>query len=400
MSRPIIFKNRAIFSFFVFRQLDLFIPQELKWLILDLMRKTNDNRGRKNVKDFACGNNQSFVIIDGSLYSTGNGGGGHLGLGHEKTAQFSLVSLLPNLVSVASGDSCTFVINQEGNVFATGRNDYGQLMLGDNVNRFSFSKIHYISNATMVEANRQEYNNSAFIIDSHGSLYGAGSNNRGQLSLGDGKDRKAFVRAILPFKVVSVKCFDSHTLALSDIGDAYSCGVNDFGQLGLGDRKDRSILTRVVGIPNIVAIACGSFHSHLLDQDGKLYSCGKNFSGVLGLGDNNDRRVFTHVPELSDIISITCSARTTFALTREGKIFIAGDQILGTSVGLSKHDYNLFTYVRDPNGRKAVAIRSGKEHILFLNEEGEVFGCGKNQNYQLGRKKVDITGNFMKLNVL
>ena len=49
---------------------------------------------------------------------------------------------VPDLVRfVACGGNFTLLITQENNIFATGQNNFGQLGVGDQVNRFGWSQV-------------------------------------------------------------------------------------------------------------------------------------------------------------------------------------------------------------------------------------------------------------------
>ena len=78
------------------------------------------------------------------------------------------------------------IIKSDGSVWGTGRNNYGQLGLGDTSDRHSFTD-------TGVQAKQVECGNfHAMIIKSDGSVWGTGYNNYGQLGFGDTSDRHSF----------------------------------------------------------------------------------------------------------------------------------------------------------------------------------------------------------------
>ena len=97
------------------------------------------------------------------------------------------------------------------------------------------------------------------MIKSGYDLYAWGRNNYGQLGLDDTATR------YVPTKVgtdtwVAVSAGYYHSLAINSDGELYACGYNNYGQLGLGDTTTRKVPTKV-GTDTWVAVAGGSYHS-------------------------------------------------------------------------------------------------------------------------------------------
>ena len=84
-------------------------------------------------------------------------------------------------------------------------------------------------------------------------------------------------------------------------GIVYSCGSNEYGQLGLGDTIDRNIPIKIENLPPIKYVACGNGYTLFVDFDNIVYSCGNNNSGELGLGDTNDRNIPSKIENLPPI---------------------------------------------------------------------------------------------------
>uniref|UniRef100_A0A3B4XNV5 Uncharacterized protein n=1 Tax=Seriola lalandi dorsalis TaxID=1841481 RepID=A0A3B4XNV5_SERLL len=88
------------------------------------------------VSQVACGSQHSVALTkDGQVYAWGQDSRGQLGLGKMKTGANSpqllrSLSAIP-LVQVAAGGEQSFALSVSGGVFGWGRNDRGQLGLGD-----------------------------------------------------------------------------------------------------------------------------------------------------------------------------------------------------------------------------------------------------------------------------
>ena len=78
----------------------------------------------------------------------------------------------------------------------------------------------------------------SFIITTEGKVMAWGRNDKGQLGLGDlvTRDTPVLVKGLEGHNIVSIACGRGHTLFLSDKGVVFACGENKMGQLGLGNQ--------------------------------------------------------------------------------------------------------------------------------------------------------------------
>ena len=79
-------------------------------------------------------------------------------------------------------------------------------------------------------------------------MFACGSNASGQLGLGDNTRRNTFTAVpALPYGKVAkqVAAGGHHMMILAEDGTVFACGCNGCGQLGLGDTENRSTFTVV-----------------------------------------------------------------------------------------------------------------------------------------------------------
>ena len=77
------------------------------------------------------------------------------------------------------------------------------------------------------------FTNYSLILKNDGTLWGCGRNNYGQLGLGDNTNRTTFTEIITNADDIKlVYCGGNHTLILKNDGTLWGCGCNTFGQLG------------------------------------------------------------------------------------------------------------------------------------------------------------------------
>ncbi|XP_029155280.1 protein RCC2 homolog [Nylanderia fulva] len=121
-----------------------------------------------------------------------------------------------------------------------------------------------------------------------------GRNDKGQLGVGDTKrrDEPTEVEALKGHTVIGASCGRNHTLFLTSRGIVFAAGDNKLGQCGVG-KNDPCVVTaskvKYSG-PPIVKVGCGAEFSMILDIKGGLHSFGCPEYGALG--HNTDGKYF------------------------------------------------------------------------------------------------------------
>src|SRR5205085_4293619 len=85
---------------------------------------------------------------------------------------------------------------------------------------------------------------------------------------------------------------NTHSLLLDVDTNVYGMGSNNFGQLGLGDNIARDAPT-LLPATNIIKVSIGTYHSLIVTNDGYVYAFGYNAIGRLGLGDIINKNIPT-----------------------------------------------------------------------------------------------------------
>ncbi|GET92259.1 hypothetical protein, conserved [Leishmania tarentolae] len=139
------------------------------------------------------------------------------------------------------------------------------------------------------------------IIDQNGHLLTFGRNKKGQLGNGEVQDarRKPYFQSKLTHHYfVQVAAGDCHSLALTSNGIVYGAGSNESGQLGL--KKSVKQVCNFTPIPlgndvRCIGIAAGPAGSMFYCDNGRVLTCGLNDSMQLGL-ETSERIVFDPTP--------------------------------------------------------------------------------------------------------
>lgn len=138
-------------------------------------------------------------------------------------------------------------------------------------------------------------------ISDEGKVFSLGRNEKGQLGIGDTEVRAGVIPmdTMSEFTVVGAAVGRNHTLLLTDRGSVFACGDNKSGQCGVGNT------TAVLHTPSrisfkegkVVKVACGAEFSMIVDKKGYLYSFGLPEYGQLG--HNTDGKFFVTSNKLS-----------------------------------------------------------------------------------------------------
>ena len=345
-----------------------------------------------DIKQISCGDTHTFILKnDASLWSCGYNNYGQLGLGDtDNRTTFTQVTenINNDVKQIVCGQYHTYIIKNDGSIWACGRSNYGQLGLGDTDNRTTFTQVTTnINNDVKKIICGYQY---TFIIKTDDSVWSCGRNTNGQLGLGDTTDRTTFMQVTTNISdVKQIACGWSHTFIIKNDGSIWSCGHNGYGQLGLGDTTNRTTFTQVTtNISDVKQIICGYTYTFILKNDGSVWGCGLNSNGQLGLGDTDDRTIFTQVTTNinNDVKQIVCGGYHTFILKTDGSVWCCGWNYYG-QLGLGTSDtdaHTTFTQVTTNIDNDVKQIACGTYHTFIIKTNGSVWACGRNNYGQLG----------------
>jgi hypothetical protein len=319
------------------------------------------------------------------------------------------VKLEKVITAVAAGGSHSLTIDNNGKLWATGYNWYGQLGLGNSgsgTNRNSLQGVMIsglASNAKIASISGGGYHSLA--LDSEGKLWGSGDNSLGELGLGNNNIISLFQPITISglaqnANIVSVATGSAHSLALDSSGKLWATGSSGSGQLGLGNTNLQTLFQPVTisGLAsgaNITSVSAGSAHSLALDSSGKLWATGYNFYGQLGLGNSGseaNRNSFQSVTisglaSAANITYIAAGNGHSLALDSDGKLWATGHNAygqLGLGNNVSQNSFQIVTISGLTSGAKIISVAAGNGHSLALDSDGKVWATGRNAEGQLG----------------
>nr|XP_048331097.1 ultraviolet-B receptor UVR8 isoform X2 [Ziziphus jujuba var. spinosa] len=223
--------------------------------------------------------------------------------------------------------------------------------------------------------------------------------------------------------VVKVACGNEHVVALVSAGETYkgedlvcySWGSNNHGQLGLGDRESRHHPAIVETFNQdspwaVYEVACGAFHTALLTHkkrpndilESKCWTFGLGENGQLGHGTTQNAwspEPVTELPSHVYLISVDCGLFHTSVVSTAGDVWSWGMEkglglcpdasFTGTDAGDALSPLPIScSGLNGPKFQDPVQIACGAAHtVLVANDGYKLWSWGRGRSGVLGNGK-------------
>lgn len=307
---------------------------------------------------------------------------------------------------VAGSGSSQFMVTDSGRIFAWGRNDNGQLGVGDKsgrsnpveiTNEFGGKKIVKIAIGSF----------STWAIADDGSVYGFGMNNNQIMA-------KNFDWYLTPkllndvslsgSKIVDVAPASNHVTYLTNDGRVYYAGVAASVPFNIGDDMGNSngvydgatfggdrVPTDFTALFNGQKIAAIS-PSYVVTESGRVYAWGKDSQSATGMISNgrpvdittkfNLSRNETVTDIRQSIIWNNDSIQLATFITNDGRVFITGSNKKG-SIANGKADDNSYdiTEITDKFSERPIRLTSP---VSAITKSGDLYIWGTTQRGAAG----------------
>ena len=368
-------------------------------------------------KVVASAANTAAVDDEGNLYTAGDNLRGQLArtldFYVDEDSVLTKVSTSAKTIDVALGVDHIVVLDENGEVWTAGCNQYGALGIDENAGKYWYgTQIETLRKVTVGDGSVKiravaagQYH--TILIDENGGVWTAGYNSDGQLgrseNVNSGTPNTVFKKAegLDNVKIIGASGGTAHTVLLDESGNVWTAGNNLHGQLGRQTAKNvnpkfEKVADGISGV-KITAIAAGSRYTVLLDESGNVWTAGSNGYGELGRETNG---MSSSVFGKADLQGATAAkfiaaGGTTIVIDTDGNVRtsgINGHGQLGRDTGSESSDSKLLAVTDGIDGAEiiAAATGAGAYHSVLLDKNGVIRTCGSNQCGQLCRN-VDLT---------
>lgn len=213
-------------------------------------------------------------------------------------------------------------------------------------------------------------------IEQKGSVYIVGKNDHGQLGLGDLDDRHEFtvIPKLRGKQVSHLSAYGSVTIATTLDLEVYSWGGNGVNPIVIGNTDSFAPPQQIAKLDGeeTVVTCVGSTHACSISKAGDLFVWGK-------LGSDDTRLVPEYVDTFT-AASVACGAKHIAVITDEGELYTWGGM---GSIGQSFHVQDTPTLAKLPERIKVKVVACGSQHIVAASES-RVFSWGCGNGYRLG----------------
>ena len=352
-----------------------------------------------------------------------------------------------NQISASTYDGITssgfsLAVGSDGNAYAWGRNNYGQLGDGTTDDKHAPVMIRkpdtktypdVPADFTYVQVSAGDEHSLA--LGSDGYVYAWGLNRYGRLgnnTSGNNLYSSVPVRVRDPasrddaskgLKAIQVSAGGSHSLAVGSDGYAYAWGYNNDGQLGdnIARNSTAPMLVRDPASPNdsskglkATQVSAGAEHSLALGSDGNAYAWGYNGNGRLGDGTTGysqsvpvrvktpDRKTYPDLPADFTYLQVSAGGDHSLAVGSDGNAWAWGYNYNGqlgngtsssrnTPVRVKTPDRN--TYPDLPADFTYLQVIAGTDHSLAIGSDGYAWAWGCNWYGNLGNNTASGTSD-------
>lgn len=361
------------------------------------------------------------VTSTGAVFSFGSNSSGQLGhgTGEEEWRPRQIRSLQGvRIIQAAAGAGRTMLISDAGQVYAFGKDSFGEAEYG-------VQGSNQVSSPQLVESLRDIFvvqaaigNFFTAVLSREGRVYTFSWGNEtklGHQTEPTDLEPRPLLGALENIPVVQIAAGYCYLLALTcqpSGMSVYSVGCGLGGKLGHGSRTDEKYPRLIEQFQTLnlqpMVVAAGAWHAAVVGQDGRVCTWGWGRYGCLGHGNEECESAPKVVEALGNVkaVHVATGDYTTFVVSDDGDVYSFGcgeSSSLGHNAGGDDGQGNRHANVLSPElvtslkqvNERVVQISLTNSiywnaHTFALTESGKLYAFGAGDKGQLG---VELVAN-------
>jgi alpha-tubulin suppressor-like RCC1 family protein len=197
-------------------------------------------KGLTNVVQIQAGRSHSIALkADGTVWGWGYNGAGHMADGTNINRLEPIqIQGLSDIVWISSEACTNYALKADGTLWAWGVNRYGTIgdgTSGTSAHKYYVVQLPELKGVVSVATGRYH----TLFLKNDGTVWSTGNNGYGQLGIGNYTSKTKPVQVQGLANIVGITCGERHSFAVSADGTIYAWGANEKGQLGDGTTTTR-----------------------------------------------------------------------------------------------------------------------------------------------------------------
>ena len=355
--------------------------------------KNEDGTGfLNNIKSVSANENTVYAVTnDGDVYTWGRNNYGQMGFGNTSDTYLPKKTSLTNIKQISAGYFCAEAVTNDGYVYGAGYNPDGELGIrNSNTTIARWTKIPNLDNTgdmdnvDKVVAGRGH----TLILTNDGKVYATGYNYYGELADGTTTARNYFApmkdsdgNEITNAKNIYANAYSSYII--NNNNELYACGYNNYGQLGTKDASAKNKLTKIeTDVPVISMETTKNLDSQTMayvDNIGRIYTVGYSSNGELGNGTTSTSPKYLPY-SISDYRILADDAIVNLKAGQSQSIspyFGSGFNLINSSFSMNLTYESLDTSVATVSGNTISAVGIGTTYIRISDNTNKIYGSVK-----------------------
>jgi alpha-tubulin suppressor-like RCC1 family protein len=360
----------------------------------------------RNAHHVVGGGGFAVEIRNGELWAWGTNDFGQLGNGNTLRQELPVreATFANNWSDFNPGQSHVLAVKSDGTLWAWGRNQFGQLGLGDTLSRSVPEQIGLDNDWVTTGCG----GNQSFAIKSNGTLWAWGDNSFGQLGIGNNSTSPANwapVQIGTANSWVHVAAGNNFTVAMNAAGGMFTWGNDAFGQLGNGTAPASFLPAQIQQASRWTVIEAGEDYAMAIRSDGNLFAWGRNNRGQLGDNTLINKTVPVLIASTTPWIGVSCSQagpflslQHTVGLKANGTAWSWGTRAFGAlgNIQVTAPQVTQPTQIF-PSLSNIVAVETGNGISYIRDASGQVYAAGTDTTGAFGNDSTTQSNAFIPI---